>query len=177
MTGVKAVKHRRKVGRPTLFKPEFLDQARRLALLGLTNDEMARFFEVGIATFNRWLAANNEFRYAVNESKTVSDSAVVESLFRRATGFTHPDVHITNFQGAITITPITKHYAPDPTSMIFWLKNRQPGKWRDKVEQEVSVSGSLDAATLDELFVSRMRAAHDRQMKILQDRGLKEMEQ
>ena len=27
-----------------------------------------------------------------------------------------------------------EHFPPDPTSMIFWLKNRQPDKWRDKRE-------------------------------------------
>ena len=34
---------------------------------------------------------------------------------------------------------VDKHYAPDATAAIFWLKNRQPDKWRDK--QEVEQSG------------------------------------
>lgn len=31
--------------------------------------------------------------------------------------------------------PVKKIYPPDTTAAIFWLKNRQPKKWRDKVEQ------------------------------------------
>ena len=31
-----------------------------------------------------------------------------------------------------------EHYPPDTTACIFWLKNRQPALWRDKVQQELS---------------------------------------
>jgi hypothetical protein len=27
--------------------------------------------------------------------------------------------------------PYVEHMPPDPTSMIFWLKNRDPERWRD----------------------------------------------
>ena len=46
---------------------------------------------------------------------------------------------ISNFQGEITETDITKHYPPDPTSMIFWLKNRRPDRWRDKQSIDIGV--------------------------------------
>jgi hypothetical protein len=29
---------------------------------------------------------------------------------------------------------IVEHYPPDTTACIFWLKNRQPQRWRDRVE-------------------------------------------
>ena len=29
---------------------------------------------------------------------------------------------------------IVEHYPPDTTACIFWLKNRQPGRWRDRVD-------------------------------------------
>ena len=41
--------------------------------------------------------------------------------------------------GQIVKTDVIKEYPPDPTSMIFWLKNRQPEKWRDRVEYEKEV--------------------------------------
>ncbi len=34
--------------------------------------------------------------------------------------------------------PYVEHYAPDTTAAIFWLKNRQPAQWRDKIEAELS---------------------------------------
>jgi len=36
----------------------------------------------------------------------------------------------------------TKEVSPDVTAQIFWLKNRRPGKWRDK--QEIGHSGSVE---------------------------------
>ena len=54
--------------------------------------------------------------------------------------------------GEIIQTPIRKFYAPDTTACIFWLKNRRPEAWRDKVETELSGpnGGPLETkATLD----------------------------
>jgi hypothetical protein len=36
--------------------------------------------------------------------------------------------------------PYIKEYQPDTTSIIFWLKNRRPDKWRDKTEHDVNVN-------------------------------------
>jgi hypothetical protein len=40
-------------GRPTLFRPEYPDLARRLCLLGGTNEELASFFEVSRSTIEK----------------------------------------------------------------------------------------------------------------------------
>jgi hypothetical protein len=34
--------------------------------------------------------------------------------------------------------PYTEHCPPDTTACIFWLKNRRPDLWREKVLTEVS---------------------------------------
>jgi len=34
----------------------------------------------------------------------------------------------------------TEHDPPDTTVLVFWLKNRQRGRWLDKVEPETVVS-------------------------------------
>jgi hypothetical protein len=48
-------------GRPTKFKPEFVEQARKLALLGATDREVAEFFEVNEVTVYRWQHEHAEF--------------------------------------------------------------------------------------------------------------------
>ena len=35
--------------------------------------------------------------------------------------------------------PYVEHMPPDPTSMIFWLKNRDPARWRDAWQVEHSL--------------------------------------
>ena len=34
-----------------------------------------------------------------------------------------------------------KHYPPDTTAAIFWLKNRQVERWRDKQEVDHTTKG------------------------------------
>lgn len=130
-------------GRPSKYRPEYVDQARKLAMLGLTNEEMAKFFEVGQTTFDRWMADKPEFRGAIKAAKELADADVVASLYHRAVGYEHPEDDIRAINGKIVITPTIKRYPPDPASMIFWLKNRQPARWRDKRDDE---KGSEDVA-------------------------------
>jgi hypothetical protein len=41
--------------------------------------------------------------------------------------------------GEIVMTPTVKRYPPDTAAAIFWLKNRQRAKWRDKIEHDHGV--------------------------------------
>jgi hypothetical protein len=36
---------------------------------------------------------------------------------------------------------VTKHAAPNPTCLIFWLKNRRPRRWSDKPESDAEDEG------------------------------------
>lgn len=131
-TRAKAKEPARKPGRPSKYKDEFPEQARKLCLLGATDKDMAGFFGVSEQTVNAWKGEHPEFLESIKKGKELADATVAESLYHRANGYSHPDVHISNFQGAITITPLTKHYPPDTAAGIFWLKNRRPDRWRDK---------------------------------------------
>ncbi len=123
------------MARPSKFDVD-KDKCIEMAKLGLTDVQMANVLGVTEHTINNWKAKDNAFFQSLKEAKVMSDESVVKSLYQRATGYEHPEVHISNYQGEVTETPIVKHYAPDTTAMIFWLKNRQPDKWRDKQEIE-----------------------------------------
>ncbi len=99
---------------------------------GWTDKEIAGLFGVSEQTVNTWKKKYPEFLESIKRAKDIGDDAVERSLFQRATGYSVPDVHISVYQGAATITPIIKHVAPDVTAQIFWLKNRRPATWRDK---------------------------------------------
>ncbi len=127
-----------KAGRPTLYREEYPEQARKLCLLGATDKELADFFGVEESTLNNWKHAHPNFMESIKRGKMQADADVADRLFQRAMGYEHQDVHISSYQGDITETPIIKYYAPDPTAAIFWLKNRQRDKWRDKTETELT---------------------------------------
>ena len=127
-------------GRPTGYLAEYAQIAFQLTLLGATDAEMASAFDVDERTINRWKIQFPEFCQSIKRGKLKADGEVVGSLYKRALGFSAPDVHITAYEGVPIITPVEKYYPPDTTAQIFWLKNRQPKQFRDKPEVEVTVN-------------------------------------
>jgi len=138
-------------GRPTKYKPEYAEQAYKLCLLGATNEELADFFHVAVSTIHVWRDAYQEFSDAIQSAKDMADANVAESLYKRATGYVAPDVHVASYMGQSIVTPIEKHYPPDTAAAFIWLKNRQPEKWRDKKEVEHSGRLEIQEVTLDDL--------------------------
>ena len=132
-------------GRPTSFQPEFAVQAEKLCRLGATDAELAHFFEVDEATINRWKHVQPDFRASLKRGKAEADGDVANALYRRAIGYEHDG----------------KHYPPDPTSCIFWLKNRRPDLWRDAHKQEHEVTTRSAAELSPEERAARAVAVLD----------------
>lgn len=128
-------------GRPTNYKKEYDEQAYKLCLLGATDKEMADFFNVKEQTINNWKKNHPSFFESIKRGKIVADANVAKSLYNRALGYSHPEDKIFNDNGEPLIVPTVKHYPPDPTAAIFWLKNRKPAEWRDK--RDVQVEGGM----------------------------------
>lgn len=160
-TAKKAPIESRPEGRPSSFRPEFVDLAYHLALLGATDKQLADAFGVVEQTVNNWKLAHPEFLESLKRGKDEADAKVAQSLFHRATGYSHPAVKImTRSLGegegsVIEEVPYTEHYPPDTTAAIFWLKNRQRGMWRDR--QELDVPGLTTIA--DAIRAARERAS------------------
>ena len=127
------------MARPTDYRQEYAEQARKLCLLGFTDKQLAVFFGVNESTINRWKDKYPEFCKSIKSGKVVADAQVAESLFKRATGIEVTEVEVRD-DGKKKVKRVTKkHIPPDPTAQIFWLKNRQPELWRDKPIVENSV--------------------------------------
>ena len=63
-------------GRPSGCTPERIDQARRLARLGLTEAEMAEFWGVAPSTVTSWKTAHPEFLAALKDGEIAADAWV-----------------------------------------------------------------------------------------------------
>lgn len=127
-------------GRPTKFKPEYVDQVRKLCAIGAIDEEIAEFFEVSRATISTWKLEHPDFLEALKLGKASVDDRVERSLLQMALGYEQDEVKI--FMPAGAEKPI---YAPfrakvpaSPTAAIFFLKNRRPDLWRDVHRQEVT---------------------------------------
>lgn len=137
------------IGRPTDYRPEFVARVKELCLGGATIDQIADDLGVSKQTIYNWRAIHPDFLDAIRVNKEVADSQIERSLYERAHGFVHESVKIfCNKDGEVTQVPYREYIPPDPTSMIFWLKNRKPGEWRDK--RDVEVSGSIKSILVPE---------------------------
>jgi hypothetical protein len=113
---------------------------------------MADFFGVSVATLYRWKNDHPDFCEALKEAKAEADARVEESLYQRAIGYTHEAVKIFMPSGAPepVIVPYKEHYPPDTTAGIFWLKNRQPERWRDRQEVTGKDGGPIETADVSD---------------------------
>ena len=135
-------------GRPTKYKEEYNEQVTKLCLLGATDVEIADFFNVEKQTIYNWRETEPEFLDSTKKGKAEADARVSESLFHRALGYSHPEVKLNVVNHEIVETPLIKHYPPETLACIYWLKNRQSAKWRDKTEVEhkgeINVKSPID---------------------------------
>lgn len=150
----------RKNGRPSQYDPRFVEEASKLCLLGATDIEIADFFNVTVRTIYRWQQEHEDFCHALKVAKTEADERVERSLYSRATGYSYEAVKI--FMPANASKPVyapyREHVPPDTTSMIFWLKNRQRDKWRDKQDYEHSGPNGGPIETVTEIRPQLSRA-------------------
>lgn len=157
------------MARPSSFKPEYVEQAKKLARLGATDVQLADFFGVCVATIYNWKNDQPKFLEALNLSKDEADRIIEKSLYQRALGYEHDETDIRVVGGEIVQTKLRKYYPPDTTACIFWLKNRQPEQWREMKAIEltganggaVQTESKLDVGALPTDVLAQIMAAKD----------------
>ncbi len=138
-----------KMGRPSSFNDRLVERLLQMATQGATDAQMAKTAGVGYRTFMTWKAQYPDFQQALKQCKLIADELVEASLYQRATGYSHKAIKIFCTKGGEIVTErYIEHYPPDTTACIFWLKNRQPDKWRDvhKIDVTAEVKHILPSA-------------------------------
>lgn len=141
-------------GRPTDYKPEYCAQAFSLALLGCTDEEMASVFDVSESTLHLWKQKHPKFSESIKDGKEKADSQVAKKLHERALGYEWMEETPIKVKEKyydekgklcererVEIVMVRKIVPPDPTSALFWLKNRKTSQWRDKREVDLTSGG------------------------------------
>ena len=123
------------MGRPSKKDTINLDQLYKLALLGATDEQIADFFNISRATLSNYKAQDKTFLDTLKKGKIMADAEVAESLRHRALGYSHQETKFVVVNGDVQQFEVTKHYPPDTAAAIFWLKNRQRDRWKDKWDE------------------------------------------
>lgn len=149
-------------GRPATYRPDFARMAEVHCKLGATDADLADLFDVSTQAILNWRSRYPEFREAVTRGKAeIFDPMVERSLAQRALGYSvdTEEVKVTS-TGVIVRYPVRKHYPPDVTACIFWLKNRNPEAWKD-VQDHILRNRTLEKLTSKELLEEIQREAQE----------------
>lgn len=121
---------------------------------GLTDKEIAKKIGIDISTLYDWKSRFPEFSDALKINKEIADIEIENALRKRALGYTYEET-TEKYEGGYCVERkhTIKHVPPDTTAQIFWLKNRQPDKWRNNpapsnnemLDKLDSILGGIDA--------------------------------
>jgi hypothetical protein len=139
-------------GRPSKFTNENIRQIRLLCSDGKTDAEIAKFLKISVDTLMEWKRVHPKFSKVMVDWKVKADAKVERALYKRAIGYKYDEVTHERLKiggsdledaggtqtPAVKVRVVTKEVAPDVTAQSFWLRNRKPKSWRDKVDVEHS---------------------------------------
>jgi hypothetical protein len=140
----KAHRKRRRLSQLEEHHAEIMQEAHELGLSGATEYEAADALGISLRTLQLWKARDPGFAKALQIGKDIADGKVEASLYHLARGYTFHSEKIFQHEGQVIRVPIVEHVPPNTSAAIFWLKNRQRDKWRDKFEVEGEVNGTVE---------------------------------
>lgn len=118
---------------------------------GLTDQQIAYNMGISTATLYEWKKKYPDILEALKKGKEVVDRYVENALLKRALGYEYEEVSKEYECETLVKTKVTrKQVVPDTTAQIFWLKNRRPDLWRDRVQ----IDDKASLAKVDELIKS-----------------------
>ena len=124
-------------GSGSKYDQRYVKQAVKACQAGFTDKELADLFGVCPDTIQVWKLDHPEFSLALKSAKSPADDRVERTLYHRAIGYSYNAVKIHYDKDAGWVEhDYVEHVPPDPACMIFWLKNRRPEQWRDKIEHD-----------------------------------------
>lgn len=126
-------------GRPKYeITEEICGKAETLAAQGLNMEQIADCLGISYDTLNERRKEFSEFSVSIKRGQAKGIGILTNKLFERGKGFSHPEEKIfCNKDGDVTRVETMKHYPPDTTAAIFYLKNR--AGWKDVQEIDHSI--------------------------------------
>lgn len=162
-----------KRGRPSTYRAIYAEQVQAFCLLGADDTKLAELFEISEATLYTWKQRHPEFRQAIKNGKDIPDAAVASALYKSATGghVIIEDRAVSDGKGGTVVVTLKKQLAPEVQAQGFWLKNRQPKLWKDKVEikEEINLNVFPPREVLNALYAESL-ARSSAKAKILEGR-------
>ena len=118
------------------YKPEYDEIAGMIRRLGGTYKDIADALDIDEDTVPKWIVSYPSFGEAVKENERIANAKVAGALFKRALGYSYTESEIRTEATAdgkekTSKKIVKKELPPDVVACIFFLKNREPLKWKD----------------------------------------------
>ena len=120
-----------------------IGRVRQLALLGLSNKEIAAAFGVPAEEFEVRASLDPTVRAALENGRLFADGEAAEALHKRALGY---DVIETKLDKDGREVETTRHYPPDTAAATRWLAQKRPETWKEQKGIEHSGAITFDQA-------------------------------
>ena len=128
------------------IEPDNLLRIEGWARDGLSMEQIAHNMGVGVSTLREWQNKHSAILEAIKKGKKPADLEVENALFKSACGYeveeTTEELRFnkkTHSYEMVVTKRVRKHVPPSNTAQIFWLKNRMPDKWRDRIETKTTL--------------------------------------
>lgn len=104
--------------------------------MGKSRAELAEILGINVTTVYKWQQAHEEFRDALRACAREANAQVEASLFQRANGYEYDELKVIDDGGRRRVEKTRKQVAPDVNAQNFWLRNREPNRWKEHPEPE-----------------------------------------
>jgi len=136
-----------KVGRPTKLEDRMIEQVFEMALLGLTDVQMAKILGVSEVTFNDYKKKHPQFLKSLTHGKEEADGKVAKAMYKRALGLTITEDALTRDGEVVSLK---KELPPDTAAAKHWLANRQRALWANNGETTIKSDTPLVITLTDD---------------------------
>lgn len=159
-------------GRPTRYMPEFCEEAQKICLLmGATDKDLSEHFGVSRDTIIEWKKRYPDFSDSIKAGKAGADMEVANALYKSAVGFTRKVQKVVSTADGVETVEFEQYFPPNFVAAFIWLKNRNPERWRDKIEVQQTGLSMAERAELDDFYNRAMQEARERDKTALARRG------
>jgi hypothetical protein len=128
---------------------------------GIPMDQVYKNLSIAPATWYEYVDKHPVLAELVKWSRAVTNISVENSLFKAATGYDYEEIKTVveedkNGKKRTRIEKVKRHMPPNPTAMVFWLKNRAATDWNDR--REIVVSTKAAELERKQLFLDMIEA-------------------
>jgi hypothetical protein len=142
------------------YREDFPQEAYEMALLGLSDTEMARIWGVTEATIAMWKRTKPDFAERIKEGRSKPDREVAKAFYKMCIGYDYYEEEVVSYKGVVQVITVKKHMPPDKWAAFKWLSVHQRAIWSETQRIEINRTNTninIDLSALDtkELLIAK----------------------